>query len=88
MRSGATLVPLSDDVLGALSRAPSVETLAPILEPQLVVDLTPSQAEALQRWLQALLDELSPDDDRWLTCLHCLSRLAAAIGLSETEHDN
>jgi hypothetical protein len=83
MRSSPTALPLPDDVLMALSRAPSVEMIASISEPRLVVDLTRTQAEVLQRWLQALLDDLPQEDDRWLTCLHCIGRLAVAIRLSE-----
>jgi hypothetical protein len=84
MRSWSTPMPLPDDVLEALSRTPGVETLPPILEPRFVIDLTRPQAETLQRWLQALLDELPQHGDRRLTCLHCISRLAVTIRLSET----
>jgi hypothetical protein len=49
-----------------------------------VVDLTRPQAEALLRWLQALLDGLPQEDERWLTCLHCIGRVTVAIRLSET----
>jgi hypothetical protein len=84
MRSSTTPVPLPDDVLSALSRAPGVEVGGPIPEPRFVVELTQPQAEVVQRWLQALLDDLSQSDDLWLTCLHCIGRVAVAIRLSET----
>jgi hypothetical protein len=84
VRSSPTSIPLPDDVLDALSRAPGVEFASPIPEPRLVVHLTRPQAEALLRWLQAPLDELSREDERWLTCLHCISRLTVAIRSSET----
>jgi hypothetical protein len=84
MRSSSTAVPLPDDVLVALSRSPGVEMITRIGELRLVVELTRPQAEVLQQWLQALLDDLSPDDDRWLTCVHCIGRLTVAIRLSET----
>jgi hypothetical protein len=84
MRASPTPPPLPTDVLEALSRAPGVEVAAPIAEPRLVVDLTRPQLEALQHWLQALLDDLSQNDDRWRTCLHCISQSAMAIRLSGT----
>jgi hypothetical protein len=89
MRSSPTGVPLPDDVLAALSRAPGVEIITSVPEPRIVVDLTRTQAEVLQRWLQALLDDFPQEDDRWRTCLHCWSRcrrdpalgdVAAAMG--------
>jgi hypothetical protein len=83
MRSSPTAVPLPDDVLAALSRAPGVEIIASVSEPRIVLDLTRTQAEVLQRWLQALLDDLSSNDDRRLTCLHCIGRVVVAIRLSE-----
>jgi hypothetical protein len=63
----------------ALSRSPGVEVITQIGEVRLVVELTRPQPEVLQQWLKAELDDLSPDDDRWLTCLHCIGRLAVAI---------
>jgi hypothetical protein len=83
MRSSSAVPPLPDDVLTALSRAPGVEIIASVSEPRIVLDLTRTQAEVLQRWLQALLDDLPQEDDRWLTCLHCIGRVAVAIRLSE-----
>ena len=83
MRSWSTPVLLADDVLAALSRAPGVEIVAEIPEMRLVVELTRPQAAALQHWLQALLDDLSQEDDRWLTCLHCIGRVSVAIRVSE-----
>ena len=82
MRFSSTPVTLPGDVLAALSRAPAVESVDHIPEPRFVVDLTRPQAAALQHWLTALLDDLSQNDDRWLTCLHCIGRLTVAIRLS------
>jgi hypothetical protein len=79
MRLSPTPIPFPDDVIEPLSRAPGVELVTPIPEPRLVVDLTRPQAEALLRWLQALVDDLPQEDDRWLTCLHCVNRLTVAI---------
>jgi hypothetical protein len=84
MRSSPTSIPLPEDVLEALSRAPEVELVTPIPEPRFVVVLARHQAEALLRWLQAQLDDLSQEDERWLTCLHCISRVTVAIRLSQT----
>jgi hypothetical protein len=42
-----------------------------------------AQAEAVQRWLHGLHDSLKHDDERRLTCLLCISRVAVAIMLSE-----
>ena len=84
MRSSPAPIALPEDVLRTLSRAPEVELVTPIPEPRLVVDLTRPQAEALLRWLQALLDGLPQEDERWLTCLHCIGRVTVAIRLSET----
>jgi hypothetical protein len=44
--------------------------------------LTRPQAEALQRWLHSLHDGLKHDDNRRLSCLMCISRVAVAIMLS------
>jgi hypothetical protein len=68
-------------VLEALSRAPDVELVTPIPGPRFVVVLALHEAEALLRWLQALLDDLSEEDERRLTCLHCISRVTVAISL-------
>jgi hypothetical protein len=40
------------------------------------------QAEALQRWLHGLHDGLKHDDDRRLSCLMCISRVAVALMLA------
>jgi hypothetical protein len=84
MRSSPTSIPLPGDVVEALSRPPGVEFVTAIPEPRLTVDLTRPQAEVLLRWLQALLDDLPQEDERWLTCLHCIGRVTVAIRLSET----
>jgi hypothetical protein len=84
MRSSSELAPLPDDVLRALSLPPVVEVGEAIPEPRLVVHLMRPQAEGLQQWLQAVLDDLSQNDDRWLTCLHCIGRVALALRLSES----
>jgi hypothetical protein len=83
MRSSSELAPLPDDVLRALSLPPVVEVGEAMPEPRLVVHLMRPQAEGLQQWLQAVLDDLSQNDDRWLTCLHCIGRVALALRLSE-----
>jgi hypothetical protein len=84
MRSSSRLAPLPDDVLAALSRPPGVEVGGTMQEPRLVVSLTRTQTDVLQQWLQALLDDLTQNDDRRLTCLHCIGRVTLAIRLSET----
>jgi hypothetical protein len=84
MRSSSKLALLPEDVLAALSRPPGVEVGGTMQEPRLVVSLTRPQAEVLQQWLQALLDDLTENDDRRLTCLHCIGRVDLAIRLSET----
>jgi hypothetical protein len=87
MRSSPlTPVQLPEDVLEVLNRAPEIELATPLPEPRYVVYLSRHQAEALLRWLQALLDNLSQQEDELrLTCLHCISRLAVAIRRSETQ---
>jgi hypothetical protein len=45
--------------------------------------MTRAQAEAVQRRLHALHDDLKYDDARRLTCLMCISRVAVGIMLSE-----
>jgi hypothetical protein len=79
-----TPAPLAADVRAILGRAPRIEMRMPIPEPRFLVDVTRSQAEALQRWLHALLDGLSPDHDRRPTCLECISRVGGALRLSES----
>jgi hypothetical protein len=81
MRS--SLLPLPDEVHAILNHAPRVEIRGPIPEPRFVVTMTRPQAEALQRWLHALHDGLKHDDDRRLTCLQCIGRVAVALMLSE-----
>jgi hypothetical protein len=83
MRSSSTAPSLPDDVLAVLSRAPDVEINASVSGPRIVIDLTQTHAKVLLGWLQALLDDLPQEDDRWLTCLHCIGRVAVAIRLSE-----
>jgi hypothetical protein len=87
MRSSPlTPVQLPDDVLEVLNRAPEIEVGTPLPEPRYVVYLARHQAEALLRWLQALLDDLSQEEDELrLTCLNCISRLAVGIRRSETQ---
>jgi hypothetical protein len=82
-RSWPVLIPLPDDVQVLLDRMPEMEISGAIPEPRLVVRMTRSQAEAVQRWLHALHDDLKYDDPRRLTCLMCISRVAVAIMLSE-----
>lgn len=75
--------PLSLDVEAILGLAPRIEIRPPIAEPRFVVSLSKPQAEAFHRWLRALLEQLSRDDPRWPVCLHCISRVAGALRLSE-----
>jgi hypothetical protein len=82
MLSLPTPVPLAADVQAILSRGPRIEMHMPIPEPRLLVAMTRPQAEALQRWLHALLDGLSHDHHRRLTCLECISRVGGALRLS------
>jgi hypothetical protein len=82
-RSWPALIPLPDDVQKVLDRTPQVEVSGGVPEPLLVVRMTRPQAEAVQRWLHALHDDLKYDDARRLTCLMCISRVAVGIMLSE-----
>jgi hypothetical protein len=82
-RSWPALIPLPDDVQALLNRMPQMEVSGGIPEPLLVVHMTRPQAEAVQRWLHALHDDLKYNDARRLTCLMCISRVAVAIMLSE-----
>jgi hypothetical protein len=84
MRSSPAAVPLPDDLHEILGRTPSIEVRPPIAAPKFVVAMTRPQAEALQRWLHAVLDGLPPDDERRLTCFQCIGRVAVAIRLAET----
>ena len=79
MRSASTPVPLPEDVLAALSRAPGVEIAATLPEARFTVEITRPQAEALHRWLRAMLDDLSDSDHRRHTCLECVARVTAAL---------
>jgi glyoxylate carboligase len=82
-RAWPTLIPLPVDVQAVLDVTPAVEISGP--EPRLVVRMTRAQAEAVQRWLHALHDELKYDDARRLTCLMCIGRVAVAIMLRERQ---
>jgi hypothetical protein len=84
MQSSPSPVSLPSDVRAILNvTAPHIELRAPIPEPRFIVHMTRSQAESLQRWLYALLESLAPSDDRRLTCLQCIGRVAGALQLSE-----
>ena len=83
VRSWSTLIPLPADVHAILHRAPRIEIRGPMPEPRFLVTMTRPQAQALQRWLHALHDGLKHDDDRRLSCLMCISRVAVALMLSE-----
>jgi hypothetical protein len=74
---------LSVDVEAILDLAPRIEVGPPTPEPSFVVSMSRSQMEALHRWLHALLDELSPEDPRWPTCLQCIGRVTGALRRSE-----
>jgi hypothetical protein len=82
-RAWPALIPLPVDVQAVLDSTLSVEVSGGIPEPRLVVRMTRAQAEAVQRWLHALHDDLKYDDARRLTCLMCISRVAVGIMLSE-----
>jgi hypothetical protein len=82
-RSWPALISLPADVQAVLERTPQMELSGAIPEPRLVVHMTRPQAEAVQRWLHALHDDLKYDDARRLTCLQCISRVAVGIMLSE-----
>jgi hypothetical protein len=60
-----------------------MEVSGAIPEPRFVVHMTRPQAEAVQRWLHVLHDDLKYDDVRRLTCLLCISRVAVGIMLLE-----
>lgn len=83
MRPAPASEPLSVDVEAILDLAPRIEVRPPLPEPRFVVTMTQPQAEALHRWLRALLEQLSRDDPRWPTCLQCISRVGGALRLSE-----
>lgn len=82
-RSRPTIAPLPAEVQAMLAAPPRVEVRMPIPEPRFVLTLTRPQIQAVQRWLQALHDDLKHDDGQRLTCLHCISRLAGALRLAD-----
>jgi hypothetical protein len=82
-RYWAVLIPLPGDVQAVFDDIPKMEMSGAIPEPRVVVTMTRPQAEAVQRWLHALHDDLKSDDALRLTCLMCISRVAVAIMLSE-----
>ena len=82
-RSWPALIPLPADVHALFDAPPRIETSGPLPEPRFVVQMTRPQAEALQRWLHPLQDDLKHDEARRLKCLLCISRVAVAIMLSE-----
>jgi hypothetical protein len=82
-RSWPVLIRLPVDVQAVLDDIPPLEVSGAIPEPRIVVTMTRPQAEALERWLHALHDDLQYDDARRLTCLLCISGVAVAIMLSE-----
>jgi hypothetical protein len=84
-RSWPVLIRLPVDVQAVLDDIPPLEVSGAIPEPRIVVTMTRPQAEALERWLHALHDDLQYDDARRLTCLLCISGVAVAIMLSERE---
>jgi hypothetical protein len=82
-RAWPALFPLPADVHGLFDRPPHIEISGPLPEPRFVVHTTRRQAEALQRWLHALHDDLKHDETRRLACLLCISRVAVGIILAE-----
>jgi hypothetical protein len=84
-RSWPVLIRLPVDVQAVLDDIPPLEVSGAIPEPRIVISMTRPQAEALERWLHALHDDLQYDDARRLTCLLCISGVAVAIMLSERE---
>ena len=84
-RSWPVLIPLPADVQALLDDPPAMEISGVIPEPLIVVRMTRSQAEAVQRWLHALHNDLKYDDARRLTCLMCISRVAVAIMIWERQ---
>ena len=83
MRSAPVSEPLSGDIEAILDLAPRIELRPPIPEARFVASMSRRQVEVLHRWLHALLEELSPDDPRWPTCLQCIGRVTWALRLSE-----
>jgi hypothetical protein len=83
MRALPSPLALPADLHEILGAAPRMEVSSSIPEPRFVVEMSPLQAEALQRWLHALFDGLAVHDRRRVTCLQCISRVAVAIRLSQ-----
>jgi hypothetical protein len=83
-RSWPVRNPLPVAVQAVLNDIPPLEVSGAVPEPRIVVTMTRPQAEALERWLHALHDDLQNDDDRRLTCLLCISGVAMAIRFSES----
>ena len=83
VRSWDAPVPLPTDVHAILDRTPHIEIRGAIPEPRFVVHLTRPQAHAMQLWLLSLHESLKHNDDRRLSCLLCISRVAVALMLSE-----
>ena len=75
-------IPLPADVHALFDGPPHIEVIGPIPEPRFVIHMTRPQAEALQRWLHALHDDLKSEDERRLRCLMCIGRVAVGIMLS------
>jgi hypothetical protein len=84
-RNWPALLPFPAEVHALFDGPPYVEIGGAIPEPRFVLHMTRPQAEALQRWLHTLHDDLKYDDERRLTCLLCISRVAVGIMLSERE---
>jgi membrane protein implicated in regulation of membrane protease activity len=82
-RSWPALIPLPAGVHALFDGPPRIEIGGSFAEPRFVVQMTRSQAEALQRWLHPLQEDLKHDEVRRLTCLLCISRVAFEIMLSE-----
>jgi hypothetical protein len=81
-RSWPVRIRLPVDVQAGLDDIPPLEVSGAVPEPRIVVTMTRPHAEALERWLHALHDDLQYDDDRRLTCLLCISGIAMAIMFS------
>jgi hypothetical protein len=82
-RRWPALIPLPADLHALLDHTPEIEISGAVSEPRLIVYVRQTQAQAIQRWLQAMHDDLKHDDARRLKCLLCLSRVAVAITLSQ-----
>lgn len=82
-RSWSSREPLAPDVQAILNDPPRLEIGGAIPAPRVVITMTRVQAEALHRWLREMHESLKHDDERRLTCLRCISRVAVTIMLSE-----